>query len=61
MKNSPHVFGSPFDEVQKVVFAFALGMQEDIIFRQLYSEPATKDAAISYLITSPKMHEQQPN
>ena len=58
---SKQVIGSPFEEVRARAFEFALNMQEDALFNKLYSEPATREAAINYLITSPKIHQQQPN
>ena len=58
---SDQVTGSPFDEVQKTTMEFALNIQEDVLFKQLYSEPETRKAAIDYLITSPKLKYQRPN
>lgn len=58
---SKQVIGSPFDEVHNRAFEFALSMQEDALFNKLYSEPSTREAAINYLITSPKIYQQRPN
>lgn len=55
------VKGSPFDEVHKNVFQFAFGLQEDATFQKLYESPESRDSAINFLITSPKMYEQIPS
>ena len=58
---SEPVAGSPFAEIQKLAFEFGLNMQEEVLFNELYSEKDTREAAINYLITSPKMQLQKPN
>lgn len=58
---SGHVDSSPFDEIHKVAFEFAFNLQEDVLFNQLYSEPATRESALEYMITSPKIYKQIPN
>ena len=58
---SDQVIGSPFDEVRRITMEFALNIHEDILFKKLYSDDKTKEAAINYLITSPKIRYQDPS
>jgi hypothetical protein len=58
---SDQVIDSPFDEVSRITLEFALNLHEDILFKRLYAEPSTREAAIDYLITSPKIKYQRPN
>jgi len=58
---SDQVMHSPFDEVNRITLEFALNIHEDSLFQKLYAEPTTREAAINYLITSPKIKYQRPN
>ena len=58
---SDQVIDSPFDEVNRITLEFALNIHEDALFKKLYAEPTTREAAINYLITSPKIKYQRPN
>ena len=59
--NSDQVTGSPFDKVHRVAFEFALNIHEAVLFKQLYEVPETREAAVKFLITSPKMTAEKPN
>ncbi len=52
---------SPFALAHQLAFEFALNMQEDMVFQKLYEVPATREAAINYMITNPKIKHQKPS
>ncbi len=59
--SSAHAADSPFATAHRLAFEFALNMQEDVVFRKLYEVPSTREDALEYMITNPKIKYQKPN